>query len=250
MSWLDYEQNGANTHLSDKLAQQSQSDVSSGAQNNKDIVNVLKLQLEEAQDHNNMIQDEMIKLKSQWEMLAREREDKLQSELQQRLVEATERLELEDKVEASWREIKRYQDTLAQSQEQLQSAQVMVEESHDRSVATHEKYVSVKRMLRKYEILYRLVTTQLQQRDESYKNYIKSLLSHNVVHTLPSLHRILKKQPVIKRLFRFIRERFRLQSFSPTNDQTREVLLLYAFSDNGIAQTKTMCRSLLRLLKL
>ena len=250
MSWLDYEQNGANTHLSDKLAQQSQSDVSSGAQNNKDIVNVLKLQLEEAQDHNNMIQDEMIKLKSQWEMLAREREDKLQSELQQRLVEATERLELEDKVEAGWREIKRYQDTLAQSQEQLQSAQVMVEESHDRSVATHEKYVSVKRMLRKYEILYRLVTTQLQQRDESYKNYIKSLLSHNVVHTLPSLHRILKKQPVIKRLFRFIRERFRLQSFSPTNDQTREVLLLYAFSDNGIAQTKTMCRSLLRLLKL
>ena len=248
MSWLDYEQNGANTHLSDKLAQQSQSDVSSGSQNNKDIVNVLKLQLEEAQDHNNMIQDEMIKLKSQWEMLAREREDKLQSELQQRLVEATERLELEDKVEAGWREIKRYQDTLAQSQEQLQSAQVMVEESHDRSVATHEKYVSVKRMLRKYEILYRLVTTQLQQRDESYKNYIKSLLSHNVVHTLPSLHRILKKQPVIKRLFRFIRERFRLQSFSPTNDQTREVLLLYAFSDNGIAQT--MCRSFLRLLKL
>ena len=102
----------------------------------------------------------------------------------------------EDKVEASWREIKRYQDTLAQSQEQLQSAQLMIEESHDRSVATHEKYVSVKRMLRKYEILYRLVTSQLQQRDESYKNYIKSLLSHNVVHTLPSLHRILKKQPV------------------------------------------------------
>ena len=196
MSWLDYEQNGANTHLSDKLAQQSQSDVSNGSTNNKDIVNVLKLQLEEAQDHNHMIQDEMIKLKSQWEMLAREREDKLQSELQQRLVEATERLELEDKVESSWREIKRYQDTLAQSQEQLQSAQLMIEESHDRSVATHEKYVSVKRMLRKYEILYRLVTSQLQQRDESYKNYIKSLLSHNVVHTLPSLHRILKKQPV------------------------------------------------------
>merc|ERR1719510_2101800 len=91
-----------------------------------------------------MIQDEMIKLKSQWEMLAREREDKLQSELQQRLVEATERLELEDKVEDSWREIKRYQDTLAQSQEQLQSAQMMIEESHERSVATHEKLVSTR----------------------------------------------------------------------------------------------------------
>ena len=126
-------------------------------------------------------------------------EDKLQTELQQRLVEATERLDLEDKVENSWREIKRYQDTLAQSQEQLQSAQMMIEETHERSEATHEKYVCVKRMLRKYEILYRLVTTQLQQRDESYKNYIKSLLSHNVVHTLPSLHRILKKQPVMKK---------------------------------------------------
>ena len=223
MSWLDYEQNGANTH-SDKLAQLSQADTDiNGSPNKKDIVNVLKLQLEEAQDHNHMIQDEMIKLKSQWEMLARETEDKLQSELQQRLVEATERLELEDKVEDSWREIKRYQDTLAQSQEQLQSAQMMIEESHERSVATHEKYVNVKRMLRKYEILYRLVSTQLQERDESYKNYIKSLLSHNVVHTLPSLHRILKKQPV---MLHFNSSIFVCKVFhSQINDQKLEKVL-------------------------
>ena len=51
----------------------------------------------------------MIKLKNQWEMLAREREEKLQSELHQRLIEATEKLELEEKVESSWREIKHYQ---------------------------------------------------------------------------------------------------------------------------------------------
>ena len=230
MSWLDYEQNGANTHLSDKIAQHPQSDVS-GSQHN--IVNVLKLQLEEAQDHNHMIQDEMIKLKSQWEMLAREREDKLQSELQQRLVEATERLELEDKVENSWREIKRYQDTLAQSQEQLQSAQMMIEETHERTGLMHDKYVHVKRMLRKYEILYRLVTNQLQQRDESYKNYIKSLLSHNVVHTLPSLHRILKKQPVMKKKdYSVSFECFCLKTFPLANDQTLEVL--NAFNDNGI----------------
>ena len=87
---------------------------------------MLKLQLEEANDHNQMIQDEMIKLKSQWEVLARERDAKLESELQQRLVEATERLELEEKVEASWAEIKQYQDTLQQSQDQLHSAQVKV----------------------------------------------------------------------------------------------------------------------------
>ena len=87
---------------------------------------MLKLQLEEANDHNQMIQDEMMKLKSQWEVLARERDAKLESELQQRLVEATERLELEEKVEASWAEIKQYQDTLQQSQDQLHSAQVKV----------------------------------------------------------------------------------------------------------------------------
>ena len=123
LSWLDEEQ-GA---ISDKDALSPNAD-SRGIHpsSRKDIVHVLKLQLEEANDHNQMIQDEMIKLKSQWEVLARERDAKLESELQQRLVEATERLELEEKVEASWAEIKQYQDTLQHSQDQLHSAQVKV----------------------------------------------------------------------------------------------------------------------------
>ena len=55
--------------------------VNGDSVDNKDIVNVLKLQLEEAQDHNTLIQEEMMKLKKQWEMLAREREEKLQVKL-------------------------------------------------------------------------------------------------------------------------------------------------------------------------
>ena len=164
--------------------------------NDSDMVNVLKLQLEEAQDHNQTIEGEMIRLKSQWELLAKEREEKLQSELHQRLIEATERLELEEKVESSFKEIKKYQDTLQQSQEQLQNAQQMIEESQSRHLAVYEKYCYLKRMIRKYECVYKLVVDQLNDRDSRYKSFIQSLLRENVCKTLPSLHRILKKQPV------------------------------------------------------
>ena len=143
LSWLDeaeQRESGANT--SDFLQQ-------SGLDTSSDMVSVLKLQLEEAQDHNETIQGEMIQLKNQWEVIAKEREEKLQSELHQRLIEATERLELEEKVESSFKEIKKYQDTLQQSQEQLQSAQMMIEESQSRHLAVHEKYCYLKRMLRK-----------------------------------------------------------------------------------------------------
>ena len=137
-------------------------------------------------------------LKTQWELLAKEREEKLQSELQQRMIEATERLDLEEKVENSWREIKKYQDTLQQSQEQLYSAQQMIEESQTKHLLVYEKYCYLKKMLRKYECVYRLVAEQLQERDSQYKSYIQNLLRQNVCKTLPTLHRILKKQPVDK----------------------------------------------------
>ena len=193
MSWLDTaaeNETGANTLTAGAVSLGLMTD------NDSDMVNVLKLQLEEAQDHNQTIEGEMIKLKSQWELLAREREEKLQSELHQRLIEATERLELEEKVESSFKEIKKYQDTLQQSQEQLQNAQQMIEESQSRHLAVYEKYCYLKRMIRKYECVYKLVVDQLNDRDSRYKSFIQSLLRENVCKTLPSLHRILKKQPV------------------------------------------------------
>ena len=40
-----------------------------------------------------------------------------------------EKLKLEEKLETSYREIRKYQDTLQQSQEQLEGAQEMIEDS-------------------------------------------------------------------------------------------------------------------------
>ena len=90
------------------------------------------------------------------------------------------------------------QDTLQQSQEQLQSAQMMIEETQSRHLAVYQKYCGLKRLLRTYQCVYKLVSDQLQDRDKRYRSYIENILSKNVCQTLPSLHRILKKQPVIK----------------------------------------------------
>ena len=45
------------------------------------------------------------------------------------MAETEEREAMEDKLETSYREIRKYQDTLQQSQEQMESAQTMIEES-------------------------------------------------------------------------------------------------------------------------
>ena len=90
------------------------------------------------------------------------------------------------------------QDTLQQSQEQLQSAQHMIEESQTRHLAVVTRYCQLKRMLAKYECVYKLVSEQLLARDKQYKSYIENILQHNVCSTLPTLHRILKQQPVTK----------------------------------------------------
>ena len=167
-----------------------------------DLVSVLQLQLEEAKAHNEIIQEEMISLKSQWEALAGEREDKLEAELALRLEEAAERVELEEKVEAGWREIKKYQETLQQSQEQLQAAQLMIEESQQRQVSTEEKYLAARRLVRTCRCLYRLVAQQLQERDRLYRAFILRLVrlerleGEDGLNILPTINKILNKPPV------------------------------------------------------
>ena len=163
------------------------------------LVSALQQQLEEAKAHNEIIQEEMISLKSQWEALAGEREDKLEAELALRLEEAAERLELEEKVEAGWREIKAYQETLQTSQDQLVVAQLMVEQSQARPVSTEEKSLAARRMVRTCRCLYRLLAQQLQERDRLYRAFILSLArleGEAGLNNLPVLNRILSKQPV------------------------------------------------------
>ena len=163
------------------------------------LVSALQLQLEEAKAHNQIIQEEMIALKSQWEALAGEREDKLEAELALRLEEAAERLELEEKVEAGWREIQAYQETLQTSQDQLLAAQLMVEQSQERQASTEEKYLAARRMVRTCRCLYRLLAQQVQERDRLYRAFILSLArleGEAGLNSLPALNRILSKPPV------------------------------------------------------
>ena len=163
------------------------------------LVSALQLQLEEAKAHNEIIQEEMLCLKAQWEALAGEREDKLEAELALRLEEAAERLELEEKVEAGWREIKEYQDTLQHSQDQLLAAQLMIEESQQRQLSSEEKYLAARRLVRRCRCLYRLVAHQLQERDKLYRAFILSLArleGEGGLNNLPTLTRILSNPPV------------------------------------------------------
>ena len=194
--WLDDDDVGDGANIANTGADSELSVVKVTEGDKENIVEMLKLQLEEAQAHNQIIQEEMMSLKSQWELLAQEREDKLQSELELRLEEATERLDLEEKVDAGWREIRRYQDTLQHSQEQLQAAQQMIEEAQQRQMSTQEKYLAATRRIRTDECLYRLVADQLKERDRLYKAFILSLIKVDCINSLPTLNRILKKQPV------------------------------------------------------
>ena len=99
----------------------------------------------------------------------------------------------EEKVEAGWREIKRYQDTLQQSQEQLEAAQQMIEECH-------EKYLAADQTVRTCVCMYRLVAEQLRERDRIYRSFILGLSRLDSVESLPLLNRILKREPVSVRV--------------------------------------------------
>ena len=100
---------------------------------------------------------------------------------------------------AGWGEIKKYQETLQQSQEQLLAAQLMIEESQQRELSAEEKYLAARRMVRTCRCLYRLVAQQLQERDRLYRDFILSLVrleGEEAVNILPALNKILNKPPV------------------------------------------------------
>ena len=65
----------------------------------------------------------------QIEDLSKEKENRLEKELELKMAANVEKLILEEKLETSYREIRKYQDTLQQSQEQLEGAQEMIEDS-------------------------------------------------------------------------------------------------------------------------
>ena len=60
---------------------------------------------------------------------SKEQEIKLERELEQKMAATLEKMRLEEKLDLSYKEIRKYQDTLQQAQEQLEGAQGMIEES-------------------------------------------------------------------------------------------------------------------------
>ena len=99
----------------------------------------------QAQDHNQLVEAELLQLRTQacqlylssslnkgfvqLEELVTENEAKLEKETKLKKEETVEKNALEEKLDTSYREIRKYQDTLQQSQEQLEVAQGMIEDT-------------------------------------------------------------------------------------------------------------------------
>jgi len=162
------------THIDDEdidekvLAEQKQSSEQS-------MVDILSLQLIEAKDHNQQIEDEMKLLRSKLEEFSKERDAKLERDLEKKMEENAEKTALEDKLETSYKEIRKYQDTLQQSQEHLESAQSMIEESQIRHIELLDKYGTAKRVISSYKQISHVLSDQLISRDKTYYTYLRRM---------------------------------------------------------------------------
>ena len=65
----------------------------------------------------------------QLEECKKEQKGKLDKEVELKMAETAKRIVIEEKLETSYREMRKYQDTLQQSQEQLEGTQGMIEDS-------------------------------------------------------------------------------------------------------------------------
>ena len=65
----------------------------------------------------------------QLEEFKEEQEGKLEKEVALKMAETVKRMAVEEKLETSYREMRKYQDTLQQLQEQLEGTQGMIEDS-------------------------------------------------------------------------------------------------------------------------
>ena len=141
----------------------SQEEESQDKETESSLISILNLQLKEvcnskrllhcsylpsphqAQDHNQLVEAELLQLRTQacqlyqsssqnkgfvqLEELVTDNEAKLEKETKLKKEETVEKNALEEKLDTSYREIRKYQDTLQQSQEQLEVAQGMIEDT-------------------------------------------------------------------------------------------------------------------------
>jgi len=133
-------------------------------------IQLLKLQLKEAQYKNLLIQAEMMELRTRLgELPEGERGAMLER------LETAEKAAMEERLETSYRQIRDYQDTLYQSQEQIDGAQAIIDSSEDKYASLCQKYQQAKYMISSLRQNSHVLTEQLLSRDEQYSAYLARL---------------------------------------------------------------------------
>jgi len=133
-------------------------------------IQLLKLQLKEAQYKNLLIQAEMMELRTRLgEIPEGERGAMLER------LETAEKAAMEERLETSYRQIRDYQDTLYQSQEQIDGAQAIIDSSEDKYASLCQKYQQAKYMISSLRQNSHVLTEQLLSRDEQYSSYLARL---------------------------------------------------------------------------
>lgn len=133
-------------------------------------IQLLKLQLKEAQYKNLLIQAEMMELRTRLgEVPEGERGVMLER------LETAEKAAMEEKLETSYRQIRDYQETLYQSQEQIDGAQAIIDSSEDKYASLCQKYQQAKYTISSLRQNSHVLTEQLLSRDEQYSSYLARL---------------------------------------------------------------------------
>jgi hypothetical protein len=133
-------------------------------------IQLLKLQLKEAQYKNLLIQAEMMELRTRLgEIPEGERGAMLER------LETAEKAAMEERLETSYRQIRDYQDTLYQSQEQIDGAQAIIDSSEDKYASLCQKYQQAKYMISSLRQNSHVLAEQLLSRDEQYSSYLARL---------------------------------------------------------------------------
>merc|ERR1719266_2484552 len=152
------------------IAQSSQDQEAGVAEGDDEDVQLLRLQLREAQYRNLLVQQEVAELRNRvGELPASER-----AALMSR-VDSAERAAMAERLETSYRQIRDYQETLHQSQEQTEGAQAILDSSQDKYFSLCKKYDQAKRLIADLRQAETVLTEQLLTREEQYALHLVRL---------------------------------------------------------------------------
>jgi len=136
----------------------------------EDELQLLRLQLKEAQYRNTLIQAEMVDLRARLsDIPATER-----AAVAKR-VQTAESAAMTERLETSYLQIRQYQDTLQQSQEQIDGIHNILDQSQFKYLSLCRKYNQAKRLISSLRDAEDILTEQLLTRDEQYTSHLGQL---------------------------------------------------------------------------